>query len=718
MKNSKSAQIAFPVPTKIAEAFQNAPLETQNVILLILNLWLKNSETEELLPYLPKILRRHQDRLETTLNRISGQYKDLLQMFTDIDGLMKDQEDQKQEFRIDLIKKSKIFQELNFFDLLQISYQMEELTVETGTDLLTQGEPSDGVFFVQKGTADVVVNDERVSRRNEGDCFGEMSCLTGEENASATVKASSPAEILKVDRQSFLKIVNRTPQLWKNLFLEMTQRLKHINHRLVEIMQHIPQGFVKVDQEGIITSEFSMQCTRFFGIKELAGVPFHELVFPNNTDSQFIWKSTYPLLFTRGKMDSHEISLLLPQETDVVLPGEITKHYLFSYYPCHDRNNTVVAIDVGIEDVTNQRALSIKSNALEKEKTSLRMVYDQPDAFVDFLKLVREAKTNLDYFGKLLVNFDLRQSPEVIDEMMRTLHTLKGASGMFALEELQKITHDLETVIFEFKSDPKGIEYYSPQFAEKKIEFDQRCEYAESLVNNMSQELRERLFGIVLSKDTYQRLKKAAENDDLNQVKEQIFALDQVPIKKLLHNWPKEVHRLSHKLGKQVRLEIHGGDVIISTQVYNELNGPLNHILRNCLDHGIESVEKRHSLGKDETGVISVTCQKKSGKVKLSISDDGQGLDIKKILEKARSNPKLSQKRIQSYINQDDFWKILFLPGFSTTDLVTEISGRGIGLNAVKKMMTSLKGRIWVKNTPGRGVQFLFLFPASKEAHK
>lgn len=164
--------------------------------------------------------------------------------------------------------------------------------------------------------------------------------------------------------------------------------------------------------------------------------------------------------------------------------------------------------------------------------------------------------------------------------------------------------------------------------------------------------------------------------------------------------FPRIVRDMGRDLGKKVRLEIIGETTPVDRDILERLETPLMHLLRNAVDHGIETPEERLKAGKPEEGVVTLEAMHRSGMLYITISDDGRGIDIEKIKKKLSSEKIVGEEVIAS-LNESELLDFLFLPGFSTAEGVTEISGRGMGLNIVQKMIQEVGGTIQTTTSKG-----------------
>ena len=191
------------------------------------------------------------------------------------------------------------------------------------------------------------------------------------------------------------------------------------------------------------------------------------------------------------------------------------------------------------------------------------------------------------------------------------------------------------------------------------------------------------------------------------EIQEAVMSIRMLPISFVFNRFPRLVRDLSSKLNKNVELNLEGATTEIDKSLIEKLADPLTHLVRNSIDHGIEVPEDRKKSGKSEKGKITLQAQQKGGSILISIIDDGAGLNRERILNKAAENNIPLQKNIQD----SDVWNLIFAPGFSTAAEVTDVSGRGVGMDVVKRNIESLGGRIEIESTAGEGTAFHIHLP-------
>lgn len=186
------------------------------------------------------------------------------------------------------------------------------------------------------------------------------------------------------------------------------------------------------------------------------------------------------------------------------------------------------------------------------------------------------------------------------------------------------------------------------------------------------------------------------------------MSMRMVPIKSTFQKMVRLVRDLAKNSGKKVNLKMSGEDTEIDRNVVDELYEPMVHMIRNSVDHGIESPEERKRVGKTESGEILLEAYHQGGKIIVEITDDGRGLDKKRIVEKAKANNLISD---ESKLTDSEIYNLIFQPGFSTAKEVTDISGRGVGMDVVKKALEKLRGRVEINTRPGQGSTFVISLP-------
>ena len=194
----------------------------------------------------------------------------------------------------------------------------------------------------------------------------------------------------------------------------------------------------------------------------------------------------------------------------------------------------------------------------------------------------------------------------------------------------------------------------------------------------------------------------------VQELQDQILQVRMIPVGSILNNMKRTVRDYATKSKKKIRLEIEGGDTELDKTVTEQLQGPLVHLVRNSMDHGIEDSETRIKNGKDPTGTISLRASQQEGYVIVEIEDDGKGIDAKVIFDSAVRKGFIDEK---DELTKDEIYKMLFLPGFTTTTEVTDVSGRGVGMDTVKRDIEALLGTIEISSELNKGTSTKLKLP-------
>lgn len=186
--------------------------------------------------------------------------------------------------------------------------------------------------------------------------------------------------------------------------------------------------------------------------------------------------------------------------------------------------------------------------------------------------------------------------------------------------------------------------------------------------------------------------------------------LRMVPVKQVFDRFPRMVRDLSQAAGKKVRLQVVGEETELDRSIINQIGDPLVHLLRNAVDHGLETAEERLSAGKPETGTIRLEARHEGSHVVIEVADDGRGIDVEKIKQKAVQRNIITADQAAKMTPQEAR-SLIFQPGFSTADQVTDVSGRGVGMDAVKAALEAMNGSVDVVSREGQGTTVSLKLP-------
>jgi len=289
--------------------------------------------------------------------------------------------------------------------------------------------------------------------------------------------------------------------------------------------------------------------------------------------------------------------------------------------------------------------------------------------------------------SRALFKESLRVEASRLDQMINfsgqlMLNRIKLESDLFYLKQAQEM---LEGIL---KNHRESASRQAPEFYRQ--------------VEGICNQLRE--FHQIYSEDLIEL------EHNVQETHYQSLSLRMFPISILFEEFPMAVRELCQELGKKIELKLEGGESELDKRVLEELRGPMVHLLRNACDHGIESPEKRIKAKKPEMGQVRISVYPKGNQVEIIIADDGKGIDYEKVKDKAVEMGFLQEKQAEA-MTEEELRQFLFRPGFTTSKIVTEVSGRGVGLDVVKTALERLGGDILVESEKGNGTTIKLQVP-------
>lgn len=195
-----------------------------------------------------------------------------------------------------------------------------------------------------------------------------------------------------------------------------------------------------------------------------------------------------------------------------------------------------------------------------------------------------------------------------------------------------------------------------------------------------------------------------------SEVQMQVLKIRMIPVEKVFKKFPRIVRNIARDLGKEVELKVFGEETELDRSVVDEIGDPLTHLIRNSLDHGIEMPDERERLGKPRVGTVVLSATHEGNQIVISIRDDGRGIDPDRVAAKALEKGLVTQAQLAA-MGQREILDLIFLPGFSTKEVTTDLSGRGVGMDVVRTNIKKLNGIIDIRNEPGQGTEFLLRLP-------
>ncbi len=328
-----------------------------------------------------------------------------------------------------------------------------------------------------------------------------------------------------------------------------------------------------------------------------------------------------------------------------------------------------------------------------------------------------------------LVNFDttaiktLRVDSGKLDQLVNQIGDL--IVTRIKTRELLSLAKNIQNEFTEWQKNYHKVGYYM-KFFDKKHLTNQGSE--EALVRNMQSFIGynkqlitlhsanfERMNTLIKSIDTL--MKQLQENNSKlystsDELESMVKNMRILPLSTVFGLFPRMVHNIAKDKGKEIDFKIEGADVSADKKIIEDIKIPIMHIIRNSIDHGIEQPDEREKLGKDRVGNIVIEAIQKESKIIINIKDDGRGIDVEKIKQRAVEKGLFTQSEIDS-LPEEQVVNLIFYPGFSTGDTVTELSGRGLGLDIVHTKISQLNGRIDVYSELNKGTLVTMELPTT-----
>lgn len=287
--------------------------------------------------------------------------------------------------------------------------------------------------------------------------------------------------------------------------------------------------------------------------------------------------------------------------------------------------------------------------------------------------------------------------------------------------ELEKILTDI-TELKNFNSKSQSfIKYYDRKYlnTEASIDYSTFSVFSKQIFSI----LQENSAKILKLNSKILNLQKSVDEEDtkqtliITQLEGMIKNIRVLPLATIFHMFPRMIRDISKDTGKDIELLISGSETSADKKVIEEIKAPLMHIIRNSIDHGIETPQERIAEGKSPKGKIYLIAKSRQNKIIIEIHDDGRGIDLQKIVKRAVEKNLITKKESE-YLSAEQIMNIIFWPGFSTEKVVTEISGRGVGLDIVQTKISQLNGTVKVFSVPNQGTKITIELPISMSTLK
>jgi signal transduction histidine kinase/HAMP domain-containing protein len=508
------------------------------------------------------------------------------------------------------------------------------------------------------------------------------------------------------------------------------EKMQQVN----DILNNIDQGLFTINLDGSVNKEYSARANEILKVDDIASHNIAQLLHLDSKQNEAFctW-----LKLVKAKYKVHRWQKLLRlapvQELEFMHGENSDQQYVsISYQKIYSKSGELSKIMVLAMDVTDKRVKDIQMAAERQRhenevKTILGIANTPPEEIAEFNEdtidrlnqLHREVKTHLE--GVIKQREEYPDGPEYtidkeqIDIMYRHIHTIKGNAGSYGFELLSLYAHKAEDMLEELQQPVK---------MRRKNSLTAIAEY----LNKMDESMREihQKIGLVFGRDDEitvrvpenrihkiqemcTALRNSTNTEPLIPLYDECMMLTWKPLKTLTRKYLMSIQKAARSQNKNVHFDIDDEMKLYPAEEFADIDEILIHLIRNAVDHGIEEPEIRVELNKG-VGRIRFEYRKTKEKRVVLLSDDGRGIDTDKLVEKSIQKGIITSKMVP-LLSDEEKINLIFHPGISTSDKITDISGRGIGMNVVFEKMKLLGGNTEIKSRLGKGTTFILTIP-------
>jgi sensor domain CHASE-containing protein/HPt (histidine-containing phosphotransfer) domain-containing protein len=499
--------------------------------------------------------------------------------------------------------------------------------------------------------------------------------------------------------------------------------LSRHNYEMSLIMNTLPIGLLSIDEDFIITPTHSRSSESILGQSPLAGNNIFTLLQLSPQTKLYNDFMDFLSLLKIGALPDSEMQALNPCEELQLRTGNKTKWLRLEFFRMHHEEQGCNHILIEVKDITNEKMLTEKIMKSEQQNIQLKAIAEDPELFREYLyesiQILEQAET---WVRKIEESSDKK----AIDELFRNIHLLKGSSDSFGMVEIAEtagiLEDDLDTLrrtrecSQENLSGVKSLLLRLSQIIYQTITEVKSIFGEEHLLDQPQIVLKIPLEKLQVDYEYFikvlsEKVEPQCISNVITLLQEQYLRFRMEPARKGFSKAFRAVSPLIKRLNKSCIFVIKGEECLIDCLLARKLNEPLLHTIRNALDHGIESPWERLESGKEETAKVTCFFRRETGLLVIEVSDDGRGIDMDKVLQTARQKGIISEEFMKNP-TRESILELIFLPGFSTSDTVSMVSGRGIGLYSVQQVIKNeLSGSIKISTHKNRGTTFTFLIP-------
>ena len=520
--------------------------------------------------------------------------------------------------------------------------------------------------------------------------------------------------------------VKRMDEIGKSLtaFNSMVEKIQEssdlVKQKTADIqamLHYIPQGILTVTPGNKVHPEYSSYLESILETRDIAGRDLMDLVFKNTNlgaDAMSQVDAALSACIGEDAMNFEFNSHVLAHEFETTMADGRVKVLDASWSPIVDEDNVVARLMLCLWDVTELRSLAAEANAQKRELSMIGEILavnqekfyafiESAHGFIEENRVLIPKGTNLPPESR---------NAEVVSLLFRNMHTIKGNARTYGLLSLTNVVHEAEQAYDTLRNDPQAVWDEAALLAQLALVEESVNAYAHINEIKLGRKGPGRRGGVdkflMIQKDHVQDALKLLEGLDeatpadlrgaIGKVRTSLRLIGTEKVEDILAGVVESLPSLARELGKpapQVTFATHG--IVLKAQIADTVKNVFMHLYRNAMDHGLESAADRQAQGKPQAGTIALELSMAGGQAQFSLSDDGRGLAVARILQKAKAQGLVAQ---EDSMAPHDIAQLIFAAGFSTAEQVTEVSGRGVGMDAVRGFVEREGGTITLELLP------------------
>lgn len=474
------------------------------------------------------------------------------------------------------------------------------------------------------------------------------------------------------------------------------------------MLHYIPQGILTLESGGIIHPEYSEHLKTVLETNDIAGRDVMHVVFDGSglgVDALNQMETAISACIGEDEMNFEFNAHLLPLEIDKTMPDGRTKVLDLNWSPITDETGTTLRLLLCLRDVTDLRVLAKAADAQKKELALIgEILAVRQEKFQEFMGSAKEFIAENEALVIAAAGTEARRK-EAIAVLFRNMHTIKGNARTYGLLQLTDVVHQAEE---RYDAIRQGKQEWNTELLQTELQqtADVVAQYARINEVTLGRKGPGRRGSVdkflmvpkEVVEDLIQRLDEAGAQSAeqkaaaLQQARDALNQLGAEPLSRMLSGVTDSLPSLAQELGKAApQVVMKDAGILVRTQLADTLRNVFMHLFRNSLDHGLERPVERTLLGKSEAGSITLSTQLSTNTLTLRLKDDGRGLALQRIKAKAIEQGLLAPTAVAS---AHDIAQLIFASGFSTATEVTEVSGRGVGMDAVRGFIQAESGEI------------------------